>query len=98
MLLAQPREARAVAYFTANKGISGMMTGWMDMTGSGIGHWVFFILMVALTLYPIGRILGRLGFSPFWSVLALIPLVNLIGLWLLAFIDWPKGTANRLGN
>lgn len=63
----------------------------------------FVILMVALLasgapavfaqtvafLYPIGRILGRIGLSPFWSVLAVVPLVNLIGLWVLAFADWP---------
>ena len=70
-----------------------MMTGWTEMmSGYGVGHWIAFAVIVAVVLYPIGRILGRLGLSPFWSVLALIPLVNLIGLWLLAFIDWPRGT------
>ena len=72
-----------------------MMTGWTDMMGYGVGHWIFFAVMVAVVLYPIGRILGRLGLSPFWSVLALIPLVNLIGLWLLAFVDWPGQGGNR---
>jgi hypothetical protein len=73
-----------------------MMTGWTDMMGGyGIGHWIFFALMVAVVLYPIGRILARIGFSPFWSVLALIPLGNLIGLWLLAFIDWPGRAGDR---
>jgi peptidoglycan/LPS O-acetylase OafA/YrhL len=45
--------------------------------------------MVAVVLYPVGRILGRIGLSPLWSVLALIPLANLFALWLFAFIDWP---------
>lgn len=76
-----------------------MMTGWTDMMwGYGVGHWIFFVVMVAIVLYPIGRILGRLGLSPFWSVLALIPIVNLIGLWLLAFVDWPRGTGTRFSD
>ena len=66
-----------------------MIQGWMMMGGSGAGHWVFFAIMAVLLLYPIGRILSRLGLSPFWSVLAFIPIVNLIALWLLAWIDWP---------
>ena len=69
-----------------------MMTdSWMWMTGYGygFGHWIFFALMVALILYPVGRILNRLGLSPFWSLLIFIPFVNLISLWVLAFSDWP---------
>lgn len=66
-----------------------MMAGWIDMGGYGFGHWLFFIIMVAVLVYPIGRILGRLGLSPFWSVIAFIPFVNLIALWFLAFMDWP---------
>jgi len=58
--------------------------GWMMGAGWGIGHWLFFILMAAAILYPVGLILKRLGFSPFWSVLALVPGVNLIALWALA--------------
>jgi hypothetical protein len=72
-----------------------MMTGWTDMMGYGAGHWIFFAVMVAIVLYPIGRILGRLGFSPFWSVVVLIPLANLIGLWILALIAWPGDTGGR---
>lgn len=59
------------------------------MTGYGFGHWFFFVVMVAVILYPMGRILNRLGLSPFWSLLTFIPLVNLISLWALAFSDWP---------
>lgn len=50
--------------------------------------------VIVIILYPIGRILNRIGLSPFWSVLALIPLVNLISLWIFAFVDWPRD-ANR---
>jgi hypothetical protein len=66
-----------------------MTNGWMDMTGFGPTHWLVFVGMVAVVLYPIGRILNRIGLSPFYSVLALIPFINLIALWVLAFADWP---------
>lgn len=54
-------------------------------------HWVVFAIFAVLVLYPTGRILQRMGFSPFWSVIALIPLANLIGLWVVAMVPWPQG-------
>jgi hypothetical protein len=55
-----------------------------------IVHWVSFAVMAALILFPLGRILRRLGFSPYLSLLAFIPAVNLIALWVLALADWPS--------
>jgi hypothetical protein len=66
-----------------------------DMGGYGLGHWLAFVVMVALVLYPTGRILGRIGFSPFWSILALVPLANLVALWILAFVGWPGSNSVR---
>lgn len=73
-----------------------MLYGWSMMGGYGFGHWVFFVLMVVLLIYPVGRILGRMGLSPLWTIVAFIPLLNLIGLWVLAFADWPaqRGSAS----
>ena len=65
-------------------GIGQMMGAW------SLGHWLTFAAIVALVLYPVGRILDRLGFSPLLSAVALIPVVNLIGLWLLAVSEWPR--------
>lgn len=64
-----------------------MMDYWMY--GFGPAHWFWFIVMIAVVIYPVGRILSRLGLSPIWSILTLVPLVNLIALWVLAFTDWP---------
>jgi len=73
-----------------------MMTdNWMWGTGYGLTHWIIFVVMVAVVLYPTGRILRRLGLSPFWSLLVFIPLVNLIFLWVLAFSEWPLEKDNR---
>ncbi|OYV52899.1 MAG: hypothetical protein B7Z77_00970 [Acidocella sp. 20-58-15] len=67
-----------------------MMGDWTMMGSYGFAHWVMFAVVVAVVVYPLGRILGRIGLSPFWSALAFIPLANLIGLWVLAFSEWPN--------
>jgi hypothetical protein len=73
-----------------------MMTdNWMWGTGYGFTHWIIFVVVVAVVLYPTGRILRRLGLSPFWSLLVFVPLVNLISLWVLAFSDWPVDRGAR---
>jgi hypothetical protein len=67
-----------------------MMYGWSDTMVFGPVHWLLFIVLVAVVLYPVGRNLGRMGFSPLWSVLVFVPLVNLAALWVLATVDWPE--------
>ena len=67
------------------------MDGWVY--GYGSFHWFWFILMAAVVLYPVGRILSRMGFSPLWSILLFFPVLNLIALWILAFTD---GRAERV--
>ena len=46
-------------------------------------------LMIAAVLTLAGFILARLGYKPLWALLLLPPTVNVIGLWLLAFIKFP---------
>lgn len=65
------------------------MPHWAIMTTFVLHHYLMFAVVAALFLYPIGRILSRIGLSPLWSVFALIPFVNLILLWIVAFVDWP---------
>jgi hypothetical protein len=65
-----------------------MMEYWMY--GYGPAHWLWFIAIIAVVIYPAGRILNRIGFSPLWSLLIFVPLVNLIALWILAFTEWPR--------
>ena len=76
-----------------------MMHTWTGAMGlaveAGPFHWIAFAVIVALILYPVGRILKRIGFSPLWSVLVFIPLANLLALWLLAMGDWPREEQKR---
>ena len=60
------------------------------MLGYGAAHWIAMLVMLLIILYPIGRILGRLGFAPLLAIAAVIPLVNVIALWALAFVEWPR--------
>jgi len=62
--------------------------GWygetMWMGDWGLTHGVMMVALLALILYPVGLILRRLGYSPLWAALAFVPVVNLIGLWIVA--------------
>ena len=57
-------------------------------------HWVMAIVMpllfILLVGIPVANILHRAGCSRWWTILAFIPFLNLIGLWVFAFTRWPK--------
>lgn len=57
----------------------------MDHMGYGLIPLVLWVL----TVIPVWRILTRLGFAGAWSLLALLPVVNLVMLWVLAYSVWP---------
>ena len=40
-------------------------------------------------VFPFWRLFQRLGYSPFLSLLMLVPFVNLGLLYYVAFLDWP---------
>ena len=56
----------------------------------GIAELAFFVIYVAVIVVPVSRILGKAGFSGWWAVCALIPLLNLLMLWIFAFSQWPQ--------
>jgi hypothetical protein len=51
----------------------------------------FYLVSYAIVLsVPIARIFKRVGVSPWLSILATVPIVNVFGLWLFAFSPWPS--------
>jgi hypothetical protein len=56
-------------------------------------NWLVVLILAgglyALWLIPLARILRRTGRTRWWSILAVIPIASLIGLWVLAFTPWP---------
>ncbi|MER2508687.1 hypothetical protein [Amaricoccus sp.] len=69
----------------------------VESSGYGaIGVIPIFIILVLLVI-PYWKIWKRTGHSGAWSLLMLVPLGNVISLWVLAFKQWPAlaGRENR---
>lgn len=47
------------------------------------------LIILALAVIPYWKIWSRTGHSGAWALLMLVPLANLISLWVLAFKKWP---------
>jgi len=47
-------------------------------------------ILSLLQLVPFWKILGRMGFPPWLSIMASLPLVNLIVLYYVALTPWPR--------
>mgnify|MGYP001029743316 CR=1 FL=1 len=58
-----------------------------------IWHWlfllVFLLLGVFLSIIPVWRIVSKAGFHGAFALLMLVPVVNIIMLWVFAFAKWP---------
>lgn len=61
---------------------------WTD-TVSPVTGLVILVLFIVLFVLPYWKIWQRTGHSGAWALLMLVPLANVISLWVLAFKDWP---------
>jgi len=50
---------------------------------------IFALGMIAVMMIPYFRIVSKAGYSGWLCLLMLIPLVNLVMLWIFAFSTWP---------
>ena len=50
---------------------------------------VIIAIIAILAIIPAAMILRRLGFSPWWALIAAISPLNIIGLWVVALVKWP---------
>ncbi len=53
-------------------------------------HIILILIVLVIFVIPVAKILSRVGMSPWLAILAIIPLVNWIFLWVFAFVRWPK--------
>jgi hypothetical protein len=60
-----------------------------DMGTIGLWHWIIVTLLLMLYGVPIATILGRLGYSKWWTIMFFIPLAQIIALWAFAYSRWP---------
>jgi uncharacterized membrane protein YhaH (DUF805 family) len=52
-------------------------------------HWIIVFLIMAIFAVPTVRILRKAGYSGWWVLISLIPVINIVGFWCFAFMDWP---------
>jgi hypothetical protein len=55
----------------------------------GIFEVLIIVVIVAILVWPYWRIFDKAGFSPWLSLLMLIPIANIIMTFFLAFARWP---------
>ena len=57
----------------------------------GISFWqlIMIVLLIAIPVIVFGPVVKKAGFSRWWSLLLMVPLVNLIMVWVFAFMEWP---------
>ncbi|MCW8356431.1 MULTISPECIES: hypothetical protein [Marinomonas] len=53
------------------------------------GHWLWMLVVAILVVVPVYRICQRAGYSGWLGLLILVPMVNLVLLYFIAFSDWP---------
>lgn len=54
-----------------------------------IWHWLALILLILPVLF-FAKVVKKTGYSPWWALLGLVPIVNLTMLWVLAYAKWPS--------
>jgi hypothetical protein len=59
------------------------------MGSLSIWHWLILIIICLVYFVPIWRIVSKAGFPGALSLLSVIPIVNIILLWVFAFTKWP---------
>ena len=58
------------------------------MDSFSIWHWI--VVFFALVLfYFCGKVVKKAGFSPWLVLLLIVPIVNLVMLWVFAYAKWP---------
>lgn len=55
----------------------------------GLLGMVFWLVVLVFLLWVYGRIIGRAGYSPWWALIVLVPVVDVVMLWVFAFNHWP---------
>lgn len=58
---------------------------------------VFALVLLAVPMVMIARVLRRAGFSPWWTLLVLVPPINVIALWVFAYVRWPAVDGAKRG-
>jgi hypothetical protein len=68
-----------------------------EPVGEGIAMAGFLMTLIIglLMVLPFWKIFGRVGFPPWLSILMIVPVVNLITIYFVAFSEWPAMPDNK---
>lgn len=55
-----------------------------------IWHWAILLIAIVGIVLPVSMVLKKAGFSRWWAILAIIPWVNFVALWVFASLRWPS--------
>ena len=61
----------------------------MGFSGVSVMQLLVLIVLAAITVVPFWKIYGKAGFPPWIALLMLVPLVNVVVLFVVAFSPWP---------
>ena len=61
---------------------------YVSIHGYGIGP-LHLLIVAAVIIVPFWQLFTKAGYSAWFSFLMVLPLINLIALYILAFSDWP---------
>jgi hypothetical protein len=61
----------------------------MENGGLSVWHILIFLIMIAIFAIPYVKIIQKAGYSGWWVLVMLVPLLNFIMLWVFAFARWP---------
>ena len=77
--------------------MEGSITTGENMFGNTMwaGHWLWMLVIAIVVVIPAWRICQRTGYPGWMGILILIPIVNLVLLYFIAFADWPAGKAGN---
>src|SRR5208283_3803455 len=56
------------------------------------------LVFVLIVLAPVIRILRKAGYSPWYSLLLFVPIVNIVMIYVFAFSTWPVDKARQTGS
>ncbi|HVW50499.1 MAG TPA: hypothetical protein VHC91_08860 [Trinickia sp.] len=59
------------------------------MNSMGLWSWLVVLVICLAMLYPYVRIIRRTGHSGWWLITMFVPILNVIMLWVFAFVKWP---------
>jgi hypothetical protein len=62
---------------------------------ASIADWLVVLLWLAAFIVPAWRIAAKAGFPGAWSLLLVVPIVNIMLFWVFAFIEWPTEKPNQ---